>query len=697
MESINKIRVYLTSNNAFCNAIEFSAQYGDIKSRKIEAEIYKTFKTCKNGTPYDCTGKIINIVYEYMNENGIIETSPEYLCDVNHNNVVFTIPNKPLMNTGVVTAQIKIYDSDKSSLLNSALFKFEVLRSIAIGSESNVNDDVPILIKLIKDVKDLDKSLTEHENDRIQSEIVREKKFNEKFKEISDAKDNLNNVISNAEKATLDAINAANLVPNNILKDANKATKNANVAADRANNAAEKIENASLNIDLSEYAKIDSQEFKGIPTSPTPTESSPYNQIATKGYVDKQNQDFTNLILEEKISAIKSEINDSLLPRIDSKIDKIEDKGLSTNDYKTEDMLYVQSAQQGSPIFQNIQIAPSEWEMEEVSGNVSYYADVDITSPRKKTIIFIDNDVSDTDLIKYAKIKVKGFSYIYDPPKIRFETNKVPDTVLYFKAICFGKDEHRNNEVHFVGGGNVAIKDDNEDNYISYHQFVLSDGYYDTNDLWIAQIAMKKNVGFILWTEESKFVYKVEKSNGHIRLYCNYNPNGKIINAIKIKRSDMLVFVGKTKKDNSVIYTNLKNKDILLLNGQQGAKVTLYENRADARPSGTSRKFIATEKRYDLSKCKSISVYGKSLESYSDSKYSTYFGVFKEEIFIDDAYKNLGGNTYEYFIASMRLDSIGNNDHITLDVSNVNGSYRIGIYGIGVFDTYKFEFIPKES
>lgn len=150
----------------------------------------------------------------------------------------------------------------------------------------------------------------------------------------------------------------------------------------------------------------------------------------------------------------------------------------------------------------------------------------------------------------------------------------------------------------------------------------------------------------------------------------------------------------------NVVYTNLKNERKLLLNGQQGSKVTLYEDRAEARPSGTSRKFIATAERYDLSKYKSIVAYGRCFESYPDHAYTAFFGVFNDEIFIDDAYKNYGDNTYKAFIASNRLSNMGNtgnDDHITLDVSNVNGYHRIGIYGIAVFDVYRFEFIPKES
>ena len=328
MEVTSKINVYLSSNNAYCNSIEFSAQSGDVQSRTIEASIYTTHKSCSNSVPYDCTGKKINIVYEYINEDGSTELSPEYLCDVNNNKIKFIIPNKPLMNTGIVTAQIKIYDLNASSLLNSALFKFEVLRSLGIGDENNINNDIPILIKLIKDVENLDKTLKENENARLQSELVRENKFNEKIKEISDAKDDLNNAITNAERATADATNAANLVPNQILKDATTATQNANEAADRANQAAKNVENANLNIDLSPYVKKTGAE---IDASDNTIEN--YNKASEQRVVSKKVLENKFNLVDTKITQASETIQTSLVPQLANKVDKENGKGLSSNDF----------------------------------------------------------------------------------------------------------------------------------------------------------------------------------------------------------------------------------------------------------------------------------------------------------------------------------------------------------------------------
>lgn len=338
MEVISKINVYLSSNNAYCNSIEFSAQSGDVQSRTIEASIYTTYKSCSNSVPYDCTGKKINIVYEYINEDGSTELSPEYLCDVNNNKIKFIIPNKPLMNTGIVTAQIKIYDLNASSLLNSALFKFEVLRSLGIGDENNINNDIPILIKLIKDVENLDKTLKENENARLQSELVRENKFNEKIKEISDAKDDLNNAITNAERATADATNAANLVPNQILKDATTATQNANEAADRANQAAENVENANLNIDLSPYVKKTGAE---IDASDNTIEN--YNNASEQRVVSKKVLENKFNLVDTKITQASETITSiqSMLENMPSTFGRIWEINIETNMWNEEDDRYV--------------------------------------------------------------------------------------------------------------------------------------------------------------------------------------------------------------------------------------------------------------------------------------------------------------------------------------------------------------------
>ena len=50
------------------------------------------------------------------------------------------------------------------------------------------------------------------------------------------------------------------------------------------------VDGGVLKVDKT-IARVDSPSFTGVPTSPTPTESSPKEMIVNKGYLDKKIDD----------------------------------------------------------------------------------------------------------------------------------------------------------------------------------------------------------------------------------------------------------------------------------------------------------------------------------------------------------------------------------------------------------------------
>ncbi|NLI05386.1 MAG: hypothetical protein GX483_09030 [Actinomycetaceae bacterium] len=304
----NLIKVYVSGDSTVGSLMEMSVQQGDINSRIVECEIYERKSDGKCGyvlTPYDVSTYNVLVVYEFTDENGVVQATPEYSCtSLGSNKVRFNIPNAPLVHTGIVDTQLKIYDVGTQAILNSATFKFEVLRTIGAGTAEN--DDIPILLQLISQVEELNNNVTQAEESRVNAENLRVQEFNGMKAEIATTVSNANSSIQTAIDAATAATNAAtaaaNLVPNQVLTDAVTATNNANTATTAANNAADAANTAAANAnaaaeaiqgDISTHVndKQNPHEVKYAQLADKPTLST----VATSGsYNDLTNTPTTN-------------------------------------------------------------------------------------------------------------------------------------------------------------------------------------------------------------------------------------------------------------------------------------------------------------------------------------------------------------------------------------------------------------------
>ena len=94
-------------------------------------------------------------------------------------------------------------------------------------------------------------------------------------------------------------------------------------------------------IDLSDYAPIDSPELTGVPKAPTPDDDSNSTQIATTAFVKSVVNELINGApetldtLKELADAIEDnkDVVDALNDAINKKVDKEDGKGLSSNDF----------------------------------------------------------------------------------------------------------------------------------------------------------------------------------------------------------------------------------------------------------------------------------------------------------------------------------------------------------------------------
>lgn len=277
----NKLDIIFSGSS--CESyVQFSTQQGDIKSRLVEANLFVKLggKSCRDSlVPYDATGKTVVSVYEFQDRDGITKLTPEIECQVDQSKITFTIPNAPLAQAGIVSAQIKVYDSSNNALLHSALFMFEVLRTLGAGDV--VDDNIPILLRLIQDVRNLNNDMTAAEQSREQAEGARE---------IAEAarQNATNTAVQNANNAAQAATDAANLVPNQILADAQQATHdmqqaltNSAAATQNANNAANEARTAVAGLDANLDSKVDKVAGKGLSTNDyTNTEKAQVAKIA---------------------------------------------------------------------------------------------------------------------------------------------------------------------------------------------------------------------------------------------------------------------------------------------------------------------------------------------------------------------------------------------------------------------------------
>lgn len=221
---------------------------------------------------------------------------------------------------------------------------------------------------------------------------------------------------------------------------------------------------------------------------------------------------------------------------------------------------------------------------------------------------------------------------------------------------------------------------------LDYHTVALSDSSYDDENLYSTRL---QSDGNIFWIDESAEVYSITRAEGSIELRSNQNLQGKKLNIISIKNSDMLVFVGLVQKQrNILINTNIANKANLIGKALRDGTVVFKTDRVECRPQSTSRKLIAT-KEIDITNYSRVRMYGKLLWEYEYAQYTAYFGILKPEILNDIN----STNPSNAFTVMKRLTGLDENNFLEIDISQVNGMQHIGAFGIASWDTYKFELL----
>ncbi|MDY6073596.1 MAG: hypothetical protein SPI49_05890 [Eubacteriales bacterium] len=221
---------------------------------------------------------------------------------------------------------------------------------------------------------------------------------------------------------------------------------------------------------------------------------------------------------------------------------------------------------------------------------------------------------------------------------------------------------------------------------LDYHTVALSDSSYDDENLYSTRL---QSDGNIFWIDESAEVYSITRAEGSIELRSNQNLQGKKLNIISIKNSDMLVFIGLSQKQTDIlINTNIANKSNLIGKALQDGTVVFKTDRVECRPQSTSRKLIAT-KEIDITNYSRVRMYGKLLWEYEYAQYAAHFGILKPEILNDIN----STNPSNAFTVMKRLTGLDENNFLEIDISQVNGMQHIGAFGIASWDTYKFELL----
>lgn len=221
---------------------------------------------------------------------------------------------------------------------------------------------------------------------------------------------------------------------------------------------------------------------------------------------------------------------------------------------------------------------------------------------------------------------------------------------------------------------------------LDYHIETLSASSYDDENLYSTKLQSNGN---IFWIDEGAEVYSITRAEGSIELRSNQSLQGKRLNIISIKNSDMMVFVGLVQKQrNILINTNIANKANLIGKALRDGTVVFKTDRVECRPQSTSRKLIAT-KEIDITNYSRVRMYGKLLWEYEYAQYTAYFGILKPEILNDIN----STNPSNAFTVMKRLTGLDENNFLEIDISQVNGMQHIGAFGIASWDTYKFELL----
>lgn len=225
---------------------------------------------------------------------------------------------------------------------------------------------------------------------------------------------------------------------------------------------------------------------------------------------------------------------------------------------------------------------------------------------------------------------------------------------------------------------------------ISSITYTFTNVKYDDNNLYNAVMNVDANSGILAWANWSHSFYKIEKQLGKIIFYANADFKGKTINYVLFKNSSFVEFIGELveKQMNAIIETNAGNKDNLIQWTYAGATVTFRADKVEVRTSNNARNIIAT-KPIDLTNYSRIRLYGKFISEYTQEVYYVRFGVLKKEVISNPT----GYNPNASFLASKRIMGLKDGEYIEVDINQINGQYNIGTYGIGSYDTYKFELL----
>lgn len=216
---------------------------------------------------------------------------------------------------------------------------------------------------------------------------------------------------------------------------------------------------------------------------------------------------------------------------------------------------------------------------------------------------------------------------------------------------------------------------------------ILGESVWDNDNLFSTKIVQSN--GNIFWIDEGAEVYSITRAEGSIELRSNQSLQGKRLNIISIKNSDMLVFIGLSQKKDILIYTNIANQSRLIGKALQDGTVVFKADRVECRPQSVSRKLIST-KAIDLSNYSRARMYGKLYWEYQyGDAFTAYFGALKNE-----AVNNPNVlNPNNAFTAMTRLTGLDENNFLEVDISQLNGPHHIGAFGIASWDTFRFELL----
>lgn len=124
---------------------------------------------------------------------------------------------------------------------------------------------------------------------------------------------------------------------------------------------------------------------------------------------------------------------------------------------------------------------------------------------------------------------------------------------------------------------------------------------------------------------------------------------------------------------------------------------TVFNAKADKRAdkivisivSIHSAESLVCSKYIDLTPYKTICLYGKFVKQHDGSTYFPRFGVIKNSLEVNEKSTNLVPD--QAMITGATIYDMNNTGVKTVDISNISGEYRIGVYGIWDGEIYRIE------